>query len=108
MVWCCNLTWWHILTIQAAVVPGRSLGSSWATNKHKIPTSHSYLCTGAHDLGGAEITRDLDRDWDLCPGCIEKARRNYQTDTHIRPITGSYALSTQNVCSTGQGQVQGA
>lgn len=44
-------------------------GSSWATNKHKIPISHSYLYT--HGLGEAEITRGIDRDWEVCQGVSE-------------------------------------
>lgn len=46
---------WYILTIQAEVVAGRSLGSSWATDNHEIPIRHSSLCTGAPGLGRAEI-----------------------------------------------------
>ena len=101
----------HILTTQVEVVAGRSLGLSWATNKHEIPIRHSYLCTGRcpRPRWGRDYEQEaLTETGIYAQGADWKLSRNYQTDVYVQPVTGFSALTTQNFCRTGHGRGGGA
>lgn len=101
---------WYVLTITGRSCARQELGvilgykQTRDSNKSQLPVHRNLWTRWGRDYKQEALTET----WICAQGVNQKVSRNYQTGTHLRPITGSYALSTQSICGTGQGQVGGA